>query len=91
MNKVKYCPHCGGDARLTANYSPKAKVWFIAVKCRMCGATGKYFTQQEDPDATAWETDACYNAVIAWNKRYTPTAEDDDNGVFIDTGNTLIM
>lgn len=78
MNSVKYCPHCGGDARLTANYSPKVKRWFIAVKCTLCGATGKYYTQVEDPDETNWNTDACYNALRAWNRRYNPLIEDDD-------------
>lgn len=78
MEQVKYCPHCGGDARLTANYSPKTKLWFIAVKCEFCGATGKYYTQVEDPDETKWKTDACYKAVQAWNKRYNPIMDDGD-------------
>ena len=78
MKYVKYCPHCGGDARLTANYSTKSKVWFIAVKCKMCGATGKYYTQVEDPDETEWNTDACDNAIQAWNRRYNPILEDGD-------------
>lgn len=79
MIKAKYCPHCGGDARLTANYSPKIKRWFIAVKCNMCGATGKYYTQVEDPDVDGWETDASYSAVEAWNRRYNPIIEDGDD------------
>lgn len=69
---IETCPHCGGEARLTANYSPKTKLWFINVKCQICGATGKYYTQVEDPEGKEWKTDACYNALQAWNKRYNP-------------------
>ncbi len=72
MIAVKYCPHCGGDAVLTANYSPKTKLWFINVKCKTCGATGKYYTQADDPDESGWNTDACVDAVEAWNRRYNP-------------------
>ena len=80
MDAIKYCPHCGGEARLTANYSPKTKLWFIQVKCVLCGATGKVYTQAEDPEVSDWETDACIKALYAWNKRYNP--ELDGTGLF---------
>lgn len=90
MEKVKYCPHCGGDARLTANYSHKVKRWFIAVKCNLCGATGKYYTQVEDPEVKEWETDACYSAVQAWNRRYSPLADGDDV-IYLGTDDRQLM
>ena len=90
MDRIKDCPHCGGDGILSANYSPKLKLWFVTVKCQFCGATGKYYTQSESPKKTDWETDACYDAVSAWNKRYTPATED-DSIIYTDADSRLIM
>ena len=70
MEQPKYCPHCGGDAILTANYSPKAGVWFINVKCTFCGATGKYYTQKEAPDKSGWTTDVI-DYTISYTSYYT--------------------
>ena len=89
-NKTTYCPFCGGEGILTANYSPKTKLWFINVKCSFCGGTGKYYTQREDPDASGWNTDACIKAVQAWNKRYTPPVEDDDV-IYLGTDDRRLM
>ena len=91
MDRIKYCPHCGGSARLTANYSPKTGLWFIAVACTFCGAKGKYYTQVEDPEEANWITDACINAVSAWNKRYTPAGSNDDDDIHTETDSRRVM
>lgn len=67
---IDKCPHCGGEALLHGNYSPKNRVWFIFCKCSLCGSQGKAFTEKQDPEAQSWDTMACNNAVSAWNMRY---------------------
>ena len=69
MFEIKSCPHCGCDATLTANWSYKAKKYFVFVKCDMCGSQGKVYRSDTDPDNDKWENIACYNAVKAWNMR----------------------
>ena len=75
MTKVKTCPHCGGDAILRATQDATGE-WLICVECMLCGATGKGYLQDDDPDVIGWDTNACRKAVNAWNKRYTPPVED---------------
>lgn len=67
--KTKTCPHCGGSARLNAGYNYKKKIFFVYVKCDICGAQGKIYGDEEDPEYYDWETPACQSAVSAWNMR----------------------
>lgn len=75
----KPCPHCGGDAFLTANYSQRVRRYFVYVKCDICGAQGKAYTCVEDPAEQEWDNAACESAITAWNMR---TYEDESqNGL----------
>ena len=73
----KPCPHCGGDAFLTANYSQRVRRYFVYVKCDICGAQGKAYTSAEDPAEQEWNNEACYSAITAGNMR-TDWHEDKD-------------
>lgn len=67
--KIKTCPHCGGVSFLNANYSYKARAYFVFVKCDICGSQGKIYRSDEDPAAAEWNNEACNSAVEAWNMR----------------------
>lgn len=69
MENLRTCPFCGGEAYLTANYSPKIKRYFIFAKCEDCGATGAAKCSKESPEVRDWETPACGRAIDAWNAR----------------------
>lgn len=69
LNRLKTCPHCGGDADLEQNYSYKARSYFVFVKCSICGAQGKIFNSDEEPAAAEWRNMACNSAAAAWNMR----------------------
>ena len=69
--KCKRCPHCGGLAVLNGNYNDNRDAWFVFVKCRVCGATGKTCITPNDPDEVQWKDSACLFAIDAWNLRYT--------------------
>lgn len=69
-DNIRECPHCGGEAYLHANYSSKARSYFVMVKCNMCGAQGKIYNTDEDPESVNWKSIACIDAVKAWNMRY---------------------
>lgn len=66
---IKTCPHCGGSACLNSNYSYKTRSYFVFVKCDICGAQGKIYNSQEDPQAVEWNNQACEDAIRAWNLR----------------------
>lgn len=66
---MKSCPFCGGHACLYANYSYKARSYFVFVKCEICGARGKTFISKEDPAEVGWNNEACNDAVEAWTMR----------------------
>ena len=68
------CPHCGGTACLTQNYSYKARSYFVFVKCDICGAQGKIYNSPDEPQATGWNNQPCNDAIAAWNMR-TPARE----------------
>lgn len=67
---VKTCPHCGGTACLTSNYSYKTRTYFVMCKCDICGAQGKIFASDEEPTTANWENAPCQDAINAWNMRY---------------------
>ena len=69
------CPHCGGNACLNASYNHKQKRYFIYVKCDICGAQGKIYTDPENPEIYDWNMPACQDAVTAWNMRTYPTLD----------------
>lgn len=84
MSVIKECPHCGGDATLRVTHDREAEVYLICVECLTCGATGKAYPQVDSTDVTGWYTSACCKAVNAWNKRYTPPADETgDRSVYI--------
>lgn len=72
---IKPCPHCGGSARLTANYSYKIRAFFVFCKCDICGAQAKIYSCKEDPAAAEWNNDTCADAIAAWNMRTPATDE----------------
>lgn len=67
--EIKKCPHCGGSAQINYNYSYKKGNFFIFVRCDICGAQGKAYTTKEDPAEGDFKTDACIDALNAWNMR----------------------
>lgn len=67
--KIKTCPHCGGAACLTSNYSYKTRAYFVFVKCDICGAQGKIYNSTEEPAAADWDNIPCRDAITAWNMR----------------------
>lgn len=67
--KIKACPHCGGSACLYQNYSYKARTYFAFVECDICGARGKIYNSEEEPEAAGWDNAACRDAISAWNMR----------------------
>lgn len=67
--KIKQCPYCNGTADLYFNYSPKCRVFFVYVRCEICGSTGKAFKSQDEPADVEWKNDACESAIRAWNMR----------------------
>ena len=73
--KILPCPHCGGDSLLNSNYNGRYRQYFVYVKCNICGAQGKAFTDPNDPDINGWNDPACDSAIKAWNMR---TKQEDD-------------
>lgn len=75
--RIKPCPHCGGTAYLTQNYSYKCRAYFVFVKCDICGAQGKIYNSPEEPAAENWKSQPCNDAIGAWNQRTTTEEEID--------------
>ena len=73
--QIKPCPHCGGIAYLTQNYSYKARSYFVFVKCDICGAQGKIYNSTTEPAAAGWNNTACNDAISAWNMRIAQEAQ----------------
>ena len=69
---IKTCPHCGGSACLNYNYSYRIRRYFVFVKCNICGAQAKVFTDEKNPEESGWTDEACLDAVKAWNMRHNP-------------------
>ena len=67
--KIRNCPHCGGDAALLSDYSRNRDEYLIFGSCKVCGARGKIFYSWKDPRESDWDSDACNNALSAWNMR----------------------
>lgn len=67
---IRECPHCGAEATLNANYSYKTRSYFVMCKCNMCGAQGKIYNSNEEPESVNWNNIACIDAIKAWNMRY---------------------
>lgn len=51
--KLKPCPHCGGEAKLT-DLTQAPKAW---VECKECGARTRFFSNSNEA------------AVFDWNRR----------------------
>lgn len=69
LTQIKCCPHCGGTGSLNSNYSYKTRSYFVFVKCGVCGATGKVYGSTADPARMEWDSQACNDAIAAWNMR----------------------
>ena len=69
VSNIKSCPHCGGASYLSSNYGYKSRVYFVFVKCDICGAQGKIYRSADEPALIAWNNEACNSAVKAWNMR----------------------
>ena len=69
MEELKKCPFCGGKACATANYSKRRNVYYVFIKCDVCGAQGKAYISEEDPAQNEWQSIACEDAQNAWNLR----------------------
>lgn len=68
--EIKSCPFCGNDAAmLYRNYSHKTRTYFVWMECEVCGAKSKTFASEDDPVDNNWETNGCYRAIAAWNRR----------------------
>ena len=66
---LKRCPFCGGVAALYSNYSYKTRTHFVFVRCTMCHAQGRSYSEPENPIKNEWNTEKCDAAVNAWNTR----------------------
>lgn len=75
MFALKRCPFCGGNGDINRRWSNKNKVYFTFVRCEICGAQGKPFTEIDRNNGLDWETEACYSAVMAWNMRENEVQE----------------
>ena len=67
--EIKPCPFCGGSARYAVGCSQK-KVLFFYVRCNVCNARGRSFSEGQ-----AQPNNAMDEAVKAWNRRI---AEDEN-------------
>ena len=65
--EMKTCPHCGGEGKLTCNYSRATRGYFVFVKCAMCGSQGKIYSTNTKPNGI---DKVCTDAVKAWNMRH---------------------
>lgn len=72
---LKKCPFCNGNAFLQGRFNYKQRSYFVCAKCNICGAQGKTYTSEEDPEEVDWNNSACNEAVTAWNMRYKEGAE----------------
>lgn len=68
--EIKRCPHCNGSSELRVNYNEKTNLYFVFVKCDVCGAQSPYTSSYVDPEAHDWNTSSCKKVVEAWNLRY---------------------
>ena len=77
--KIKPCPHCGGDAVLDTDLDdPYDGKMTVFVRCEICGSRGKAFPVAEDPYITGnWDTPRCCDAIDAWNLRRADTEYED--------------
>ena len=78
MEKIKPCPHCGGEAELDVGIAdPYEGELVISVKCKTCGAHGKGFPVNKDPHETGdWDIPECASAIDSWNLRKNSEYED---------------
>lgn len=70
MFEISECPFCGSEASLYRTYGKG--LWFVRVKCEMCGAQGKTVVNETNEDVDSdkwWATEKCQMAVDAWNRR----------------------
>ena len=71
---MKHCPFCGGEALLKANRASKGDWTFFFVKCDVCGAQSKAFSERYiswddiDPD-DIWDYPAAKSALRNWERR----------------------
>lgn len=70
--QILHCPHCGGRGELTKRYSAKTRGYNVFVECVECGAQGTPFLWLDIHETFKWDSDACNEAVGAWNRRATP-------------------
>lgn len=77
IDGLKSCPFCGGDADYCCNYSYKTHVYFVMVKCTVCGSQGKVYSVNEDPEDEDWQNDACIAAAKLWNRRIIAVQHED--------------
>lgn len=66
--QLKPCPFCAGTPIFVWNKHRHKEVWFLKVKCTVCGAYGKVFCTYHDPTdefvkVISWVADA-------WNTRH---------------------
>lgn len=69
MENIQYCPFCGGNAKLCSTYGNRQRLYFVFVKCDVCGAQGKTYASRTKPADDDWNTQPCEDAVKAWNMR----------------------
>lgn len=50
--KLKHCPHCGGEAKLT-DLTQAPEAW---VECTECGARTRFFSNSEEGAVSAWNS-----------------------------------
>jgi len=71
--KLKPCPHCGGEARSVTGWTPKGtcKSFVICTKCET--STKTYFVNYQYYEISKEEAanKAKQEAIAAWNERYT--------------------
>lgn len=68
-DNLKPCPFCGGPGNLQCRYSRFYDLYFVAVNCEICDASGKTYKSNTDPEENNWADTACEQACNAWNMR----------------------
>ena len=69
--ELKPCPFCGcEDIYMRANYSSKARRYFVFAQCDVCKSTsGTHCAEYNKFDESIWDSAAAKSAERAWNRR----------------------
>ena len=67
--KAKPCPCCGGASCLHSNYLREPDLYYVFVRCTVCGTEGKKIPTWDRPSEYEWRGNEANLAISAWNMR----------------------